>query len=168
MSYAILALVTNRAKRTFQICHRLGYAEQVTHFCCGANGHDPDSFMSSLTPDPSYDPDPDHDGHRVPANITVAVTAIASAVDDPYFATIWTCLLAEGVGTGPLSSVYLLAQMVCPIVNPTPAQLAAYEAALAAAGLMAVGKLWVWAYANMPLSVKTDTESRSLPVAVVY
>jgi hypothetical protein len=165
--YAILALVTNRTKRTFQICARLGYAYQVTHFCVGASGHDPDSPITAKTPDPDYDPIPLATGDRLPEDRTIDATAITSAEDDPYYATIWTCVLPKTVATGPLSSIYLLAKMVYP-GTPVGTQLADYNAALVAAGLPEVGKFWVHSFAYTPLSIKVDTEARTLPCAVCY
>jgi hypothetical protein len=165
--YAVLALVTNRTKRTFQICARLGYAYQVTHFCVGSGGHDPESPITARTPDPDYDPPALSIGDRLPEDRVIDATAITSAEDDPYYATTWTCVLDMGVDTGTLSSVYLLDKLVY-TGTPTPAQLATYEAALATAGLPAVDKLWVHSFAYTPLAIKVDTELKTLPVSVVY
>jgi hypothetical protein len=165
--YAVLALVTNRTKRTFQICARLGYAYQVTHFCVGSGGHDPESPITAKTPDPDYDGEILTSGDRLPADRTIDATVITGADDDPYYATTWTCTLPKGVATGPLSSVYLLAKMVYP-GTPVGTQLADYNAALVDAVLPEVGLFWIHSFAYTPLAIKVDTEVRVLPISCIY
>ncbi len=150
MSYEVLTLVTNRAKQRFQEGIRLGYALKVTHFVVGNQGHDPSSPITALTPDPGYDPTPNSAGHRIPEDATLEQTLVTSAEDDPNFVTIWTCDMSKGVGTGVVSSFYLLAKTVYPVTHPE------YD------------KLFVYAFAYLPMSVKTDNEAWVFRAGVQY
>lgn len=150
MSYEILSLVTSRGKQRFQEAVRNGYAIQVTHFCVGSQGHDPDSPITALTPDPGFDPSPNTSGDRIPPDAVISPLAVSSAEDDPYFATIWTCTLNKGVATGAISSLYLMAKVVYPVTH------ADYD------------NLFVYAMSYFPLTVKTDSESFSYRVGIQY
>lgn len=150
MSYEVLALVTNRGKQRFQEAIRLGYALQVTHFVVGNQGHDPNSPITALTPDPGFDPTPDAVGHRIPEDATIQALAVTSAEDDPYFATVWTCDLPKGVATGEISSVYLLAKTVYPVTHPE------------------FDLLFPYAMGYLPLAVKVDNERTTFRVGVQY
>lgn len=118
MSFEQLTLITNRSKRNWQYCIRYGCAMQVTAFALGNSGHDPESPVTALTPDPNYDPTPDANNNRYPVDMIAGPLTVTSALDDPYFATIWTCDVVKGVATGVVSSIYLLAQFTW--LNPTP------------------------------------------------
>lgn len=150
MSFEILSLVTNRAKQRFQEAIRLGYALQVTHFVVGNQGHDPNSPISALTPDPGFDPPSDSVGNRIPEDATIQPLAVTSAEDDANYATIWTCDLPKGVATGEISSIYLLAKTVYPASHPE------------------FDLLFPYSVGYMPLSVKTDNAATTFFVGVQY
>jgi hypothetical protein len=150
VSYEVLALVTNRGKQRFQEAIRLGYALQVTHFVVGNQGHDPNSPITALTPDPGFDPTPDAVGNRIPEDATIQPLAVTSAEDDPNFATVWTCDLPKGVATGEISSVYLLAKTVYPVTHPE------------------FDLLFPYAIGFLPLAVKVDNERTTFRVGVQY
>jgi len=150
LSFEALSLITNRAKQRFQESIRLGFAIQVAHFVVGSQGHDPNSPITALTPDPGYDPSPDASGHRIPSDATMGATAITSATDDPDFVTRWVCTVPAGTATGEVSSIYLLAKVVYPVTH------ADYDL------------FFVWSVGYMPLSVKVDNESRVYEVGVAY
>lgn len=156
MSYEILTLVTNRAKQRFQEAIRLGYALQVTHFVVGNQGHDPASPITALTPDPGYDPTPDALGNRIPEDAIIEPLEVTSAEDDPNFVTVWDCVLGKGTATGEISSVYLLAKVVYP------------DPSVPGGGHPEYDLLWVYSFAYLPLSVKTDNEYWNMRMGVQY
>lgn len=116
----------------------------------GSAGHDPNSAITALTPNPGFDPTPDASGHRIPSDAIISPTAITSATDDPDYVTIWTCSLPAGTATGSISSYYLMAKFVYPTNH------ADYDL------------LWVWSMAYSPLQVKTDGDDWTLELGVAY
>lgn len=88
---------------------------------------------------------------------------MTSAEDDPNFVTVWDCVLGKGTATGEISSVYLLAKIVYPSgVGP------AVDPSLWVSQHPEYDLLWVYAFAYLPLSVKTDNEYWNLRVGVQY
>jgi hypothetical protein len=150
LAFSNLCLITNRARRNEQYACRYGYGIQITHFCVGNQGHDPESPISALTPDPNYDPTPAPSGDRLPSDATIQPLAISGFEDDPYFATVYLCNLPKGVATGVISSLYLLAKFVLPVTHPE------------------YNKLWIYSMAYTPLSVKTDVSFWSLRLGTQY
>lgn len=155
MGNSVLTLVTNRAKQRFQEAIRRGFSVKVSHFVVGNQGHDPDSYITALSPDPFFDPNPDSAGNRLPPDAVVSPTAITSAVDDPDFATIYTCYLAKGDATGVISSIYLIAKVTSAtdaegVATPDP------------------GLWFVWSVGYLPARVKLETEDLTFRVGVQY
>lgn len=149
MSYAIRALVTNIGKQAFQDALANGYSLQVTHFVVGEAGHDPTSPIMALKPDLAINPTPDATGHRIPVDATIAPLSVGTPEVDPTFVTLWPCVLEKGVATGIISSVYLLAKFTT-VGHPS------YDL------------LFPYAYANMPLRVKSDNARESFMVGIQY
>lgn len=157
MAYEILTLVTNTAKSRFITGLINGYAIQVTHFAVGNQGHDPDSPISALTPDPGLNPTPDVSGNSLPPDMTFGPKAVASATIGADFCPIWSGALEKGEATGEISSYYLLAKYVYPnpaYLNGVDGAANPDEASHALYGLY--DKLWIFSYAYTPLAVKTD------------
>jgi len=149
MSFAIRALVTNLGKTAFQSATANGYSLQVTHFVVGEGGHDPVSPIMALKPDLAINPSPDATGHKLPLDRTTTYLSVGQFVSDPTFVTVWPCVLAKGVGTGKISSVYLLAKFLT-ATHPE------------------FDLLFPYAYATMPLRVKTDNESQTFNIGIQY
>jgi len=156
VSYEVLALVTNRGKQRFQEAIRLGYALQVTHFVVGNMGHDPNSPITALTPDPGFDPTPDAVGNRIPEDATIQPLAVTSAEDDANYATVWTCDLPKGVATGEISSIYLLAKTVYPGPSDPGGPHPEWDL------------LFPFAMGYLPLQVKTDNATTVFRVGIQY
>ena len=156
MSYEVLSLVSNRGKQRFQESIRLGYALQVTHFIVGNQGHDPNSVITALTPDPGFDPTPDSSGNRIPEDATIPPLAVTSAEDDDNFATVWTCDLPKGIATGVISSVYLMAKTVYPGPSDPGGPHPEFDL------------LFSFAVGYLPLSVKVDNERTTFRIGIQY
>lgn len=174
MAFEQLTLITNRAKRNWQYSIRYGCAMQVTHFALGNSGHDPESYVTALTPDPNFDPSPDANNNRYPPDMIAGPLAVTSALDDPYFATVWQCDVPKGTATGVVSSVYLLAKFLW--LNPAPLGVPLSDSAKAAfyLNLGIIGPTttpapyFIYSMGYFPLSVKTDNEVWTLSCGCQY
>ena len=145
-------MITNYQKQNHVEALINGYAIQVTHFGVGNTGHDPDSPISCLTPDPTLNPNPTVSGDRLPEDLTFGPKLIDSYVVGTDFTPFWTCTLEKGEATGIISSYYLFAKFVTvPVLAP-----------------LLINKLWIFSYSYSPFSVKTDGEKWTLQMGTRF
>lgn len=143
MAQAIIATLTDTARTKFAEMLQVGRAFTVTDFVSGAGGHDPGDVLVALTPDPA--------AVTLPAQ-TFGPKALTSKTLISPFCVEYLAELELLEAVGPLSNVGLIATIT---YSPIPAD-------------PLLGTTFLFGLANMPLSVKTDAETKSLSLQVQF
>jgi hypothetical protein len=142
MAQAIIATVTDVARQNFANLLDVGRAFTITHFVVGSGGHDTDPTIA-LTPDPTLT--------TLPLQ-TFGPKVITSKTLITPFCVQYLCDLDALEAVGPLSNYGLVATFTYSPIIADPL----------------IGTQFLFAIANTPLSVKTDSETRSIAISVQF
>ena len=143
MAQAIIATITDTARTHFANMLQMGRSFTITDFTTGSGGHDPGDVVVSLTPNPAVTSLPSQSfGPKA-----ISTKTLISPFCVEYLAELE---LLEAVG--PLSNVGLLATFTYSPISGDPL----------------IGTTFLFAVANSPLSVKTDSELRSVSLQVQF
>ena len=143
MAQAIIAAITDSGREKFASMLSVGRAFTITDFVSGEGGHDQTDPSIALTPDPSVTTLP---------SASFGPKAITSKSLISPFCVEYICDLDYTDAVGPLSNFGLIATFT---YSPIPAD-------------PLVGTTFLFAIANTPLSIKTDSESKSLRLQITF
>ena len=143
MAETIVASITDIARAAFASQLKMGRAFTITSFVTGSGGNDPGDPNTALTPDPTLTALPSQ---------TFGPTAVAQiTLTTPYCVEV-DCALGLLDAVGPLSNLGLIATYTFSPVVGDPL----------------VGTTFLFAIANRPLTVKTDSESIAFSVLIKF
>lgn len=143
MAQAIIATITDGARTNFANMLAMGRAFTITDFVTGEGGHDIGDPAVALTPDPTVT--------TLPLQ-SFGPKAVTSKTLISPFCVEYLCDLDLLEAVGPLSNIGLIATFT---FSPI-------------AGDVLVGTSWLFSLGNFPLSIKTDSETRSIAVQVGF
>jgi len=143
MAQAIIATITDTARTSFATMLSLGRAFTITDFVTGEGGHDPGDPAVALTPDPTVTTLPFQ---------SFGPKAITSKTLISPFCVEYLCDLDLLEAVGPLSNIGLIATYTFSPISGDPL----------------VGTNFLFSLGNFPLSIKTDSETRSIAVQVGF
>lgn len=143
MAQRITATLTDVARTKLADMLANGRSFIVDSFVTGEGGHNPGDPAEALTPDPSVTTLPSQ---------TFGPKAISSSTLASPFCVNFICDLDTVEAVGPLSNIGLYAT-----VNYSPIP-----------GDPLVGTTFLYAIGNMPLQIKTDAETKSFSISVLY
>lgn len=143
MAQAIIATITDTARTNFADMLSVGRAFTITDFVTGEGGHDPGDPAVALTPDPTVT--------SLPLQ-SFGPKAITSKTLISPFCVEYLCDLDLLEAVGPLSNIGLIATFTFSPIAGDPL----------------VGTSWLFSLGNFPLSIKTDSETRSIAVQVGF
>jgi len=143
MAQAIIATITDTARTSFATMLSLGRAFTITDFVTGEGGHDPGDPAVALTPDPTVTTLPFQ---------SFGPKAITSKTLISPFCVEYLCDLDLLEAVGPLSNIGLIATYTFSPISGDPL----------------IGTNFLFSLGNFPLSIKTDSETRSIAVQVGF
>lgn len=146
--YEVVAVVTNGAKQRLAEMMATGKSFMINQFALTDQGHDTLDPAVALTPDPTREtcmPNP-------PGGAPRFTDSIDSYSYTGTFCPEFTCRVDYGEAIGEISSICLIAQIV---YSPT-------------SGDPELGTTFLFAYANMPLWVKTALDAREWNVTLHF
>jgi len=146
MAYEIICVVTNTAKTRFAQMLETGKSFVVGEFSVGSGGHDPLNPHVALTPDPSA---------------VACVSVVFPAAGPPYesidaiafitdYCPEFSCIVNPGEATGYVSNICLWAEIVYNGTDP----------------IDEIGTRFLFAIGNMPLKIKTASDTFTFRIAV--
>jgi hypothetical protein len=141
MSFEVISILTDEARRRTSEGWEIGKSFRVTSFVIGDQGHDPSDTTIALVPDPS--------STVCPGNIFGPKT-VAGFTNGNDFCPIWECFLDYGEVVAQFSSLCLIAQIV---YSPIP-------------GDPELNSTFLFSVATFPLRAKTDLEQVTFRVGV--
>ena len=143
MAQAIVATITDGGRSRHAEQLEVGRAFTITDFVTGEGGHDPSDPAVALTPDPTDD--------TLPLQSFGPKVLTSKTLISPYCVEYIAELeLLEAVG--PLSNLGLIATFTFSPIGGDPL----------------VGTSFLYAIANFPLAIKTDSETRSFAIQVQF
>jgi hypothetical protein len=147
MAFEIICAITNTAKTRFAQMLETGKSFQVKYFTVGDKGHDPLNPAVALTPDPSLT--------SCPSNLFPG-TSPGEAIDSIAFVGAYcpefTCIMEPGEGTGFVSNICLIAEIVYNGTDPVDE----------------VGQTFLFCIGNMPLKIKTDVDTFTFKIEIQF
>jgi hypothetical protein len=143
MAQAIIATITDTARTAFANMLQVGRSFTITDFVTGSGGHDNSDPAVALTPDPTVTVLPLQSFGPKP----VTSKTLISPFCVEYLADLD---LLEAVG--PISNIGLIATYLFSPIG----------------GDVLVGTTFLFAISNTPLSIKTDSETRSISIQVGF
>jgi len=143
MAQAIIATITDTARTKFAEMLQIGRAFTITDFVTGEGGHDTGDPAVALTPDPTATTLPLQSFGPKP----ITSKTLISPFCVEYLAEL-TALEA----VGPLSNIGLIATITFSPIGGDPL----------------VGTTFLFSIANTPLSIKTDSETKSIAIQVNF
>ena len=143
MAQAVVSTITDIARSKFAEMLSIGRSFTVTTFVTGQGGHDPGDVAVALTPNPS--------SLTLPQQ-TFGPKAITSKSLISPFCVQYQADLLDLEAVGPISNIGLIATYT---YSPIPSD-------------PLIGQTFLFAVGNMPLQIKTDSESKTFLVQVQF
>jgi hypothetical protein len=143
MAQSIIATITDIARQHFAEMLQNGKAFTITDFVSGSGGHDAGDPASAISPDPTVT--------TLPLQ-TFGPKAVTSKTLITPFCVQYLCDLDALEAVGPLSNLGLIATFTYSPIIADPI----------------VGTQFLFAVANFPLAIKTDSETRSSNLLVQF
>lgn len=143
MATAIVAAITDVGRSKFADMLANGRSFTITSFVTGQGGHDTSDPQVALTPDPTVLTLPQQTfGPKAVTNKTLLTTTCVQ----------YTCDLSNLEAVGELSNIGLIGTVIFSPILGDPL----------------VGTTFLFALGNMPLSVKTDAETKEFQISVQF
>lgn len=143
MAQAIIATITDTGRSKHAEELQIGRAFTITDFVTGQGGSDPSDPAIALTPDPTVT--------TLPLQ-SFGPKAVTSKTLISPFCVEYLAELSLLDAVGPLSNIGLIATFTFSPIG----------------GDVLIGTTFLYALANLPLQIKTDSETKSIQIQVAF